>query len=76
MELCCCLHLEYLSLTLKKGPFNLLTDMVSPVKNFREIKFEVVLLVLEFRLLEVKVVLLLLLVLESRCDGRVWTEVF
>lgn len=50
--------------------------MVSPVKNFREIKFEVVLLVLEFRLLEVKVVLLLLLVLESHCDGRVWTEVF
>lgn len=63
-------------MTLKQGPFNLLTDVVSPVKNFCEIKFEVVLLVVEFRLLEVKVVLLLLLVWESRCDGRVWIEMF
>jgi len=62
-------------LTLKQDPLNLLTDVVSPVKNFCEIKFEVLLLVLQFRLLEVKVVVLILLVWESH-SGQVRIEVF
>ena len=63
-------------MTLKQDPFNLLTDVVSPGKNCCEIKVEVLLLVLEFRPLEVKIVLLLLLPRESHCDGRVWIEIF
>lgn len=63
-------------LTLKQDLLNLLTDVVLPMKSFWEIKFEVLLLVLECRILEVKIVLLLLLPWESRCDRQVWIEIF
>lgn len=63
-------------MNLKQDPLNLLTDVVSPAKKNCEIEFEVLLVVLEFRLLEIKIVLLRLLPWESRCGGRVWIEIF
>lgn len=63
-------------MNLKQDPLNLLTDVVSPTKKNCEIEFEVLLVVLEFRLLEIKIVLLRLLPWESRCGGRVWIEIF
>lgn len=63
-------------LTLKQDLLDLLTDVVLPMKSFWEIKFEVLLLVLECRLLEIKIALLLLLPWESHCDGQVWIEIF
>lgn len=58
-------------LTLQQDPFNLFTDVVSHVKNFCEIRFEVLLLALQFRLQEVTIVLKILQGWESHSDRQV-----